>query len=95
MRIEPEEMPEMASAVVVAFVVVELPKIVRLPLIVEDAEEINPASVESPETESVLWSIEEPVVVAPPRMVRPVPLVAPPIVEEAFTMMPMVEVGAK
>ena len=36
-------MEEMARLVVVADVVVEFPVIVRLPLMVEEAEEINPA----------------------------------------------------
>ena len=92
----------------VALVVVEFPKMVRLPLIVLEAEEIKPpVSVErlvtarveervaAPVTESVLWKMPDPVVVAPPKIVRPVVFVFPPIVEEALTIMPIVEVGAK
>ena len=101
-----ERIEVIASCVVVALVAVAFPTMVRLPLIVEEALEINPASVERPETPkveekfaapvtaSVPWRMEEPVVVAPPEMVRPVPLVPLPIVLDAVTKIPMVlEVG--
>ncbi len=44
----PEAIPEIAKAVVVAFVVVELPVITKLPLMVEEAEERKPARVVAP-----------------------------------------------
>jgi hypothetical protein len=97
LSMEPEVIAEIASCVVVALVVVELPTMVRLPFTVEDAEEINPpVSVERLVTARVLWRILEPVVVAPPSMVRPVALVFPPMVEEAVRIiLCTVEVGAR
>jgi hypothetical protein len=58
--------------VVVALVAVAFPMMVRLPLIVEDALAINP-----------LWKRCKREVVAPPKIVRPVPRVPPPIVVDA------------
>jgi hypothetical protein len=52
-RLVDEAVPVTARLVVVAFVVVELPVTTRLPLIVEDADERNPARVLFPVTESV------------------------------------------
>jgi hypothetical protein len=84
LRILPEVMAEIANCVVVAFVAVAFPEMVRLELMVLEAEEINP-----------LWKRCRSVVVAAPLMVRPVPVVAPPRVVDAFTMTPMVVVGAR
>jgi hypothetical protein len=91
-----------ARFVVVALVVVEFPITVRLPFIVLEAAEINPAvSVESPVTLKVEEKVEAPVcavvpwksalpeVVAFPLMVRP-PVPDPfPMVEDALAINPL------
>ena len=101
LRSEPEVIPEMARALVVALVVVELPVITRLEFMVEDANERKPPvrverevtpSVEervvAPVTASVLWRVVAPVVVAPPLMVRPVVAPPAPMVVEAKEVSP-------
>ena len=57
--------------------------------------EVAPESDEPPETVRPPEMRALPVVVAPPFIVRPPVCVPLPIVDDALTMMPIVEVGAK
>lgn len=61
----------MASAVVVAFVVVEFPVMTRLPLMVEEALERKPVRVESPPAESVVKDAAPAVNASAPMLIEP------------------------
>ena len=87
-------MPVIARLVVVACDVVAF-SAVKFSKVVEPVRRRFESVERPPVAVSVPFRVVLPVVVAPPEMVRPPACVPEPMVEEAFTIIPRVVVGAR